>query len=157
MQIITGEDTKVLRTKAEKVTVFDQALEQTVDAMIETMLSPQQGNVTGIGLAANQVGLLERIMIMTFNVNTKKEHKVVAMINPEILWQSEETVVYEEGCLSLPETFGKVRRASKIQVSWQNTEGHRCEKKLSGWDARVFLHEYDHLDGILFIDYLQKT
>ena len=137
------------------MTVFDEKLKKTVDAMIATMLSPDQGDVTGIGLAANQVGLLDRIMIVTLNVNTKKDHKVVAMINPEIVWESEDKVVMEEGCLSLPKTFGKVIRPAKIKVKWQNVDGNVCEKKLASWDARIFQHEYDHLEGVLFIDYLK--
>ena len=116
MQILTGPDNEILRTRATEVTLFDEKLKKTVDEMIQTMLSPDQGDVTGIGLAANQVGLLYRIMIVTFNVNTKKDHKVVAMINPEILWESDDQVVMEEGCLSLPKTFGKVARPAKIKV-----------------------------------------
>ncbi len=122
--------------------------------MTQTMLAPQAGNVTGIGLAAPQVGINARVMLITLNVNTKKDHRVVVMINPEIVEQSEREVVMEEGCLSLPKTFGNVRRTSKIKARWQNTKGHWCERKFDGWDARIFLHELDHLDGVLFIDKL---
>jgi len=152
--IITGSDQKVLREKALPVEVFDDELKKLVDDMVETMLNPGQGgDVTGIGLAANQIGILKRIIIVTFNVHTKKKHKIVPMINPEILELSKSEISYEEGCLSLPKTFGPVTRPQKVKLRWQNVEGNWCEKKIDGWDARIFLHEYDHLEGILFTDY----
>ncbi len=152
--ILTGENNKILRTPARKVTAFDQKLEDIVEMMVETMLKPDGQDVTGIGLAANQVGLLEQIAIITLNVNTNKNPKIVAMINPEILEVSESKSTYEEGCLSLPGWYGRVSRPAKVKVRWQNTKGHWCEKRLEKWDARIFLHEYDHLQGKLFTDYL---
>lgn len=154
LDIITGADTPVLRAKAELVEHFDADLQKFVDDMIETMLNPGQGEeVTGIGLAANQVGVLQRVMIVTFNVHTKKKHKIVPMINPEVIEFGKSEISYEEGCLSLPGQYGQVKRPAKVKVRWQNPEGNICEKKLEGWDARIFLHELDHLDGKLFIDY----
>lgn len=154
LDIVTGQDNPVLRAKAKPVRKFDKDLEKLVDDMTETMLNPGQGEeVTGIGLAANQVGILQRVMIVTFNVHTKKKHKIVPMINPEILECGPAEVTYEEGCLSLPGKYGAVTRPAKVKVRWQNLEGNSCEKKLDGWDARIFLHEHDHLDGKLFIDY----
>lgn len=154
LDIVTGADTAVLREVAQPVTKFDASLKKLVDDMIETMLSPGQGDdVKGIGIAANQVGELKRIMIVTFNVHTTKKHKVVAMINPEIVEYGKADISYEEGCLSLPGQYGQVTRPAKVKARWQNIEGNWCEKKLDGWDARIFLHEYDHLEGVLFIDY----
>lgn len=154
LDIVTGKDEAVLRTKALPVENFDADLQVLVDNMVETMLSPGQGDqVKGIGLAANQIGVLQRVMIVTFNVNTKKKHKIVPMINPEIVEYGKSVISYEEGCLSLPGEYGKVTRPQKVKVRWQNEKGNWCEKKLEGWDARVFLHEYDHLEGKLFIDY----
>jgi peptide deformylase len=154
-KIETGADNKILRTVADKVIHFDKKLKKTVKEMLETMLAPDpKTKVVGIGLAAPQVGILKRIIIVSFNVNTNKELKTVIMINPEILDISDQTCVLEEGCLSLPEKFEKVRRPSKVKIRWQNLEGKWAEKKLDKWDARVFLHEYDHLEGKLFIDYL---
>lgn len=154
--ILTGPDNKILRSEAKKVTQFDQKLEDTVEAMIQTMLEPEGQDVRGIGIAANQVGLLEQIMIITLNIDTKKEPKIVAMINPEVLEYSKSTRTMEEGCLSLPKTYGHVTRPAKVHIRWQNLGGNWCEKKLEGWDARVFQHEYDHLYGKLFIDYLDR-
>ncbi|PID70435.1 peptide deformylase [bacterium DOLZORAL124_38_8] len=157
MEIITGADTKILRTVCQKVTSFDDELKNTAKEMVETMLGDQEGNVTGIGLAANQVGINKRIIIVTFNLESRKNQKIVTMVNPEIIETSQQTVSMEEGCLSLPETFGNVTRPKKVKAKWQNLEGNWCEKKLDGWDARVFLHELDHLNGKLFIDYLEKN
>ncbi|MCF7812061.1 peptide deformylase [Candidatus Gracilibacteria bacterium] len=154
--IVTGENQSILRTKCKPVEKFDEALEEIVREMTETMLAPQgKEKITGVGLAAPQVNIDARIILITLNVGTQKDHRILPMINPEILDLSEKKVLMEEGCLSLPGVFGKVSRPAKVQVRWQNLEGHWCEKKFDGWDARIFLHEYDHLEGILFIDYLQ--
>ncbi len=157
LTILTGKDNKILRTPAKKVEVFDQKLADTVDMMIETMLNPDGQDVTGIGLAAPQVGIAQQIIIVTLNINHKKDPKIIVMINPEIIEQSESTTNYEEGCLSLPQAYGRVERPAKVKVKWQNVQGNWCEKKFDKWDARIFLHEYDHLIGKLFIDYLDET
>lgn len=152
-QILTGAETPILRQKLKAVESFDESLQKTVTEMIETMIGPQEGEVTGVGLAANQVGIDQRIMIVTFNVGTRKERKIVPMINPQIVEASKNEIWMEEGCLSLPGEFGEVQRPAKIKVRWQNEQGNWCEKKLDKWDARIFLHEYDHLEGKLFTDY----
>jgi peptide deformylase len=154
LTILTGKDNKILRTPAKKVAFFDEKLTDTVDLMIDTMLNPEGQDVTGIGLAAPQVGIAQNIIIVTLNVNAKKDPKIVVMINPEIIESSEATTNYEEGCLSLPGAYGRVTRPAKVKVKWQNEKGNWCERKFEKWDARIFLHEYDHLIGKLFIDYL---
>jgi len=154
LTISTGEDNKILRTPAKPVVNFDEKLADTVDLMVATMLNPDGQDVTGIGLAAPQVGITEQIIIVTLNVNTKKDPKIVVMMNPEILEASEATTNYEEGCLSLPGAYGRVTRPAKVKVKWQNINGNWCEKKFDKWDARIFLHEYDHLIGKMFVDYL---
>ncbi len=158
LTILTGETNKTLRTKCEKITKFDDSLVKFIAEMEETMLSedPNTG-VRGVGLAGNQVGEGKRVLLITQNVGTKKQQKVLPMINPEIVELSKKEVVMEEGCLSLPGKFAKVSRPAKVVVRWQNTEGNWCEKKLEKWDARIFLHEYDHLEGVLFTDYLKKS
>ena len=152
LPIITG-DQPILRTVCKPVTVFDDRLKKTVSDMVDTMLGEDSKKSKGIGLAANQVNLDMRVMLVTFNVQSKKNHKIVPMVNPEMTWISESTNVMEEGCLSLPEVFGKVRRPAKVKPRWQTPDGNWCEKKLAGWDARIFQHELDHLDGKLFTDY----
>ena len=153
--LVTGADKPILRKVLEPVTDFDTGLGTIIDTMEETMLHPDpKTGVSGVGLAANQVGLDMRLMLVMMNVGTKKDQRVVAMVNPEITDYSNHEVVMEEGCLSLPGEYGKVARPSKVQVKWQNEQGHWCEKKFDGWDARIIQHEYDHLNGKLFTDYL---
>lgn len=157
LTILTGKDNKILRTPAKKVDVFDEKLADTVDLMIDTMLNPDGQDVTGIGIAAPQVGISQQIIVLTLNVNTKKDGKLLVMVNPEILEQSESTSNYEEGCLSLPGVYGRIDRPAKVKVKWQNLKGNWCERKFDKWDARIFLHEYDHLIGKLFIDHLPES
>jgi len=154
LTIVTGKDQPILHTVCKTVEKFDDDLIDLLTDMEDTMLGDQEGGVSGIGLAANQVGIDARIMLVTFNVGQKKNMKVVPMINPEIIEVSEQKISMEEGCLSLPGQLGQVIRPAKIKARWQNAKGNWCEKKLNGWDARIFLHELDHLDGKLFIDYL---
>ncbi len=111
--------------------------------MIETMYLED-----GVGLAAPQVGLSLRMFVMDYGDGPIK------VINPEIIEKSEEKVIDEEGCLSLPDVFAEVERAKWIKVRFQNERGEWQEMELEGYSARVFQHEYDHLDGILFIDRL---
>ncbi len=154
-KIEIGTKNEILRTHCERVTVFDEKLENLIAEMEETMTAPDPDTgIKGVGLAANQVGKNIRLILITLNVNTKKKPKIIAMINPEILEKSAQTVEMEEGCLSLPGKFAKITRPAKIKVKWQNTAGNWCERKFDKWDARIFLHEYDHLEGVLFTDYL---
>ena len=152
--IETGDTNKILRTTCSKVVKFDSGLQKFVSEMEETMQveDPETG-IRGVGLAANQVGDTRRIVIVTFHVGEKKEPKTIVMINPEITWESPKKVSIEEGCLSLPGVFEKVVRAARVQAQWQDVDGKRHERKLGKWDARILLHEIDHLNGKLFIDY----
>lgn len=156
--IVTGPDQPILRTVCKSVEKFDEHLENIVREMEETMLAPTgPDEVRGVGLAAPQVNIDMRIILVTLNVGTRKEQKVLPLINPEILELSDEKIKMEEGCLSLPQTFGKVTRPAKVKVRWQNLKGNWCEKKFDSWDARIFLHENDHLNGVLFTDYLDES
>lgn len=158
MKIVTGETTPILRTVCKPVEVFDDALKNLARETEETMLAEDpETEVKGVGLAAPQVGIDARMMLVTLNVGTQKKHKVIAMVNPEIVELSDKTVEMEEGCLSLPGVFEKIRRSSKVRARWQNLDGNWCEKKFSAWDARIFLHEYDHLEGVLLTDYLKPS
>jgi peptide deformylase len=156
LTIANKNEIEILHTRSEEVLTFDKELKNTVEEMYETMITPDpKTEIRGMGIAANQVGILKRIIIVTFNYETNKKQKIVTMINPEILEASKQEKVLEEGCLSVPGKWAKIKRSSKVKVKWQNLEGNFCEKKLEKWDARIFLHEYDHLEGVIFIDYLK--
>lgn len=137
-----GEE--VLREKCTPVTEFDDALRILIQAMYETM-----EEADGIGLAAPQVGVDKRFFVVGLPDGTKKE-----FINPQITGTSVETSPYEEGCLSLPNVYHEVIRPSKVIISAQDMNGNPFTLKASGLMARVIQHEYDHLDGVLFIDHL---
>lgn len=154
LAIETGTTNKILRTHCRTVTQFDEKLRAFVAEMEETMtLEDPETGVRGVGLAANQVGDLRRILLITLHVGERKKQKVLPMINPEITWISPQKVSMEEGCLSVPGIFEYVARPSRLQVRWQDLDEVWHERKLGKWDARILLHEIDHLDGTLFIDY----
>jgi peptide deformylase len=135
----------ILRSKGSRVTVFDDDLAQLAADMHETMRA-----APGVGLAATQVGRLLRMFVY----DTGEEGESGTLVNPEIVWASEETVEAEEGCLSLPGTYYPVTRAVSVKVRAQDVTGAAVEKEGEGFLARIFQHEIDHLDGILFIDRL---
>ncbi len=134
-----------LRKNAQKVEKFDQDLMDLVQRMIETMRVNE-----GIGLAAPQVNVLLRLFVIDRKL-INEEWEAQAYINPEIL-DAQGLDTYEEGCLSIPGIRAEVDRPFKIWVKYQTVEGKVVEEELEGLLARVFQHEYDHLDGILFID-----
>lgn len=142
----------LLRKKAKKVTRIRKRTLSLIANMIETM--HENG---GVGLAANQVGVLQRILVVDLNStngNNKKggnQNNLMVLINPEILsYQGEEAA--EEGCLSLPEITGQVKRAFWVKGSGLNIKGEVLEMDFTGLPARIFQHEIDHLNGVLFID-----
>jgi len=157
LQIQTGTENPILRQMADPVENFDDDLRELVANMEETMHHPDPvTGIAGVGIAAPQVGISRRVMLITLGVDTKKSQKVMVMINPEIIERSRETVRLEEGCLSLPNIFENVIRPKRIQARWQDLNGLWHEKKFGGWEAREIQHESDHLDGVLFVDYLRK-
>ena len=135
----------ILRSKATPVTAFDDDLAQLASDMHETMRA-----APGVGLAASQVGRLVRVFVY----DSGDEGERGTLVNPEIVWASEETEEAEEGCLSLPGTYYPVTRAIAVKVRAQELSGAPIEKEAEGFLARIFQHEIDHLDGILFIDRL---
>lgn len=140
----------VLRRKAHKITVFDKDLQTLIEDMIETLRA-----APGVGLAAPQVGVSSRLIVVEYNVDEEDEEspkKLYVVINPEIVSPSEELVEGLEGCLSIPGIQGDVERHEKIVVKGLNRFGKPVKYKLSGWMARIFQHEIDHLEGILFTD-----
>ncbi|HLW22464.1 MAG TPA: peptide deformylase [Sphaerochaetaceae bacterium] len=140
-----GEE--VLRGKAERVTVFDNALSIFVDAMFETMAESD-----GIGLAAPQVGALNRLFV----VDTRRPGERLVFINPEIIETSEEQGMYEEGCLSIPGMYYDIVRPLRVTVQAQDVTGKPFKLAADGLLARVIQHENDHLNGVLFIDRMEQ-
>jgi peptide deformylase len=149
-----GED--ILRLKAARVadTEFNSDwLMQLASAMIATMLER-----SGVGIAAPQVYISKRVIIVASRPNLRypdaPEMDAVVMVNPEILEQSDATVLGEEGCLSVPNERGQVQRAQSIKVLYHTLTGEVMESTFEGFPARIVQHEIDHLNGILFVDRL---
>jgi peptide deformylase len=143
----------VLRRKAHTVTKVDKNLQTVIDDMIETMRE-----APGVGLAAPQIGLSERIIVVEYFEREEDEEKedapkkVWVVLNPEIVKSSEETLTGVEGCLSIPGLVGEVERHAAIQIKGLNRHGKPTKIKAEGWLARIFQHEIDHLNGIVFPD-----
>jgi peptide deformylase len=139
----------VLRRKAHKVTDFDKDFSQLVDDMIDTMRE-----APGVGLAAPQVGVSKRLVVIEYGDEENEEapKKLFVLVNPEIISQSEETVKGIEACLSVPGLVGEVDRFEAIAIKGQNRHGKPVKVKAQGWLARIFQHEIDHLDGIIYTD-----
>jgi len=144
--VVTIPD-EVLRRKAHKVTNFDKDLSTLVDDMFETMRK-----APGVGLAAPQVGISQKVIVVEYAEDEEEKPKSYAVVNPEILKTSAETELGIEGCLSIPNLVGEVERFSAVVVKGFNQKGQPVKIKASGWLARIFQHEIDHLDGILFTD-----
>lgn len=137
-----------LKEKSAPVKRVDGAIRKLIDDMLETMYA-----APGIGLAAPQVGQLKRLIVVDVAKDEapKDPH---ALINPELVWVSDEDSTYEEGCLSVPEHYADVTRPARIRVRYLDREGEIREMEAEGLLATVIQHEMDHLDGILFIDHL---
>ena len=147
--ILTLPDPR-LRAVADPVVQIDAEIRQLVRAMLETMY-----DAPGIGLAAPQVGELKRIVVMDLAREDEPKAPLV-MINPEILKFSEETVTTEEGCLSIPELYYDVERPAEVTVRFTDLEGNTVEREATERFAICVQHELDHLDGVLYIDYLSR-
>ncbi len=151
LKIITIPD-PVLKQVAQPVEKITEAVLKQIDDMFETMYA-----APGIGLAANQVGLLNRIFVMDVAFRDKDaELTPVAMINPEIIWTSDEPSVMEEGCLSIPGQFADVKRPAVIRVRYINRKGEFEEMEAADLTSHCVQHELDHLNGTLFIDHISK-
>jgi peptide deformylase len=139
-----------LRLVSDRVGGVTPELRKLVDDMFETMY-----DAPGIGLAAIQVGVPQRVV--TIDVARKdEERQPLALINPEVLWASPETSVYEEGCLSIPDYYEEVERPAKVRVRFTDLEGAMREMEAEGILATCVQHEIDHLDGKLFIDHISR-
>ena len=149
----------VLRRKAKPITKFDKELQTLIDDMIETMR-----DAPGVGLAAPQVGVSEQLAVIEYAEEDDDEDgtegaekpakpkQLIVIINPEIVKASEEKVNGIEGCLSIPGLLGEVERHEALQVKALNRYGKPVKLKVDGWMARIFQHEIDHLNGVLFTD-----
>jgi peptide deformylase len=141
---------KRLRTVSKPITRVDDDIKKLVADMFETMY-----DAPGVGLAAVQIGVPKRVVTIDAT-RGEEEKKPIALINPEILWASDEKSVIEEGCLSIPEFIDEVERPERIKARFTNLKGETVEVEAEGLFARVLQHEIDHLNGVLFIDHLSK-
>lgn len=143
LPIVTGQDTEVLRTKTQQVPKVTKEIKKLIKDMQDTVVKAE-----GLGIAAPQIGKSLRLCLALFN------GKMNPLINPEIIWKSEETSIMEEGCLSLPGQDVKVERPVEVTIRYLDEKGEEQERRLHDLDARVVQHEIDHLEGVLIVDYL---
>jgi peptide deformylase len=147
---ILTEPNKILRQKSSIVEKVDKDIQKLMDDMLETMYA-----APGIGLAAIQVGVAKRIIVLDIAPKDSPRNPM-HFINPEIVEKSENHSTYEEGCLSVPGQFAEIDRPEKCHIKYLDYNGEQKETKAEGMLATCIQHEMDHLEGILFIDYLSK-
>ena len=140
-----------LKTKSSPVETVDDAIREQMDRMLVTMY-----DAPGIGLAANQIGILNRVLVMDLHYRDGEGGKPVYVANPEIIWKSEETSILEEGCLSVPQQYAEVERPEKVRVKHLDYNGEEQILEADGLLSHCIQHEMDHLDGVVFIDYLSS-
>ena len=148
-KILTEPD-PILRKKCEPLEQVDTDTKKLMDDMLETMYA-----APGIGLAGVQVGILKRLVVIDIS-KEEENKKPIFLVNPQIIDQSKKTSVYEEGCLSLPGQFAEIERPAECTLKYIDYNGKEKELKADGLLATCVQHEVDHLNGILFIDYLSK-
>ena len=147
---IVIEPDPILRKKSEPLEEVNNDLRKLMDEMLETMYE-----APGIGLAAVQVGILKRLIVIDVSKDKEKKDPLF-LINPEITFKSNKTSTYEEGCLSLPGHFAEVERPAECHLNFVDYNGNKKDIKANGLLATCIQHEIDHLDGILFIDHISK-
>ncbi len=140
----------ILKQVSKPVDAVDDDLRALMDDMLETMYA-----APGIGLAAIQIGVARRVIVMDL-ARPEEEPQPRYYVNPEIVWASEETAPYEEGCLSVPEIYDEVERPSKVKLRYLDYNGKLVEEDADGLFAVCIQHEMDHLEGVLFIDHLSR-
>jgi peptide deformylase len=138
-----------LKVISQPVEGVDDDLRRLMDDMLETMY-----DAPGIGLAAIQVGVPKRVLVIDLQRDETKEPHY--FVNPEIVWESDDLSVYNEGCLSVPEQYAEVERPARIRVKFLDYQGQPREEELDGLMATCLQHEMDHLEGVLFIDHLSR-
>ena len=149
LKIITEPD-PILRTKSSSLEKVDSEIRALLDNMLKTMY-----DAPGIGLAANQVGILKRLIVMDCSTDDE-DPNLIKMINPEIIFSSTEISELEEGCLSIPEHKSIVKRPSNIKVKFLNIEGLEEIIDAEGLLSACIQHEIDHLNGVLFVDHISR-
>ena len=150
IKTILTEPNKILRQISNPVDHVGEEEQKLMDDMLETMYA-----APGIGLAAIQIGIPKRIIVM--DISREKENKnPLHFVNPEIVWKADEDIIYEEGCLSVPNQFAEINRPKECHVKYLDYFGQPQLLKAEGLLATCIQHEIDHLEGILFIDYLSK-
>jgi len=147
---IVIEPDPILREKSSTLEKVDYELRSLLDDMLETMYA-----APGIGLAAVQVGILKRLIVIDISKDKEKKNPLI-LINPEIIFRSKNTSVYEEGCLSLPGHYAEIERPAICHLDYVDYNGKKKAFKAEGLLATCIQHEVDHLNGVLFIDYLSK-
>ena len=140
----------LLKEVSKPVTAVDDELRALMDDMLETMYA-----APGIGLAAIQVGVPKRVIVMDIARGEEEPHPRY-FVNPEIVWASEETKPWEEGCLSVPEIYDEVERPAQVKLRYLDYHGAAVEEDADGLFAVCIQHEMDHLNGVLFIDHLSR-
>ena len=139
-----------LKATCTPIATFNKELAQLADDMLETMY-----HAPGIGLAAPQIGITERMIVMDCVKEENATPEPMVLINPEVVWTSDEKNIYDEGCLSIPDQYAEVERPAAVEVTWQDVDGAKRSEKFDALWATCVQHEIDHLDGKLFIDYLK--
>jgi peptide deformylase len=147
--IITIPDPQ-LRLPSAALARVDAGVKAVLDDMIETMY-----DAPGIGLAAVQVGVLQRLVVLD-TAKQDESPRPMFFVNPEIVWSSSERIIYEEGCLSIPDFYEEVERPEKVHVRFLDRDGAACEIAAEGLTAIALQHEIDHLNGVLFIDHISR-
>lgn len=140
----------VLKEVSQPVAKVDDELRALMDDMLETMY-----DAPGIGLAAIQIGVPKRVIVMDL-AGPDEEKAPRYFVNPEILWASEDTAPYEEGCLSIPDIYDEVQRPARVKLKYLNYQGEEVVEDAEGLFAVCIQHEMDHLEGVLFIDHLSR-
>ena len=149
LKIITIPDSR-LKTKSNKIDNFDENLKKDIKNMYETLYASENG----IGLAAPQVGLMKRLIVIDLKEEDKSEP--LTLVNPKILNKSDEKFVNQEGCLSIPGYYADIERSQKIECEYNDANGSKRTMTAQGLLSICIQHEVDHLNGVLFIDYLSK-
>ncbi len=135
---------------ADPVATVTDDLRRLADDMLETMY-----DAPGIGLAAPQVAVMSRMIVMDCEKDEDATPNPMVLINPQVVWSSEERSVYDEGCLSIPDQYAEVERPAEVEVEWLGLDGKTMRERFDGLWATCVQHEIDHLEGRLFIDYLK--